>query len=159
MYWLRRLLLLLPGRRQARARELDEELRANLALAIEEAGDERSARRDFGSAARAREEARAVWFPGWDAIAQDVRFAFRTLSRAPVFTAVAVLSLALGTGAATALFSLVDTVVLKPLAYRDPGRLVYVREVVPALAHIYPSLPANIQHYRFWREQAQSFEL
>ena len=158
MYWLRRLLLLLPGRRQARARELDEELRANLALAIEEAGDERSARRDFGSAARAREEARAVWFPGWDAIAQDVRFAFRTLSRAPVFTAVAVLSLALGTGAATALFSLVDTVVLKPLAYRDPGRLVYVREVVPALAHIYPSLPANIQHYRFWREQAQSFE-
>ena len=158
MYWLRRLLLLLPGRRQARARELDEELRSNMALAIEEAGDERAARRDFGSVTRAREEARAVWFPGWDAIAQDVRFACRTLSRAPVFTAVAVLSLALGTGAATALFSLVDTVVLKPLAYREPDRLVYVREVVPPLAHIYPSLPVNIQHYRFWREQARSFE-
>jgi putative ABC transport system permease protein len=162
MYWLRRLLLLLPGRRQRRARELDEELRTNLALAVEDADgqpeQEREARIAFGSLTRAREEARGVWLPGWDTLRQDLRFALRTLARAPAFTVVAVLSLALGTGAATALFSLVNTVVLKPLAYREPGKLVMAREVLPALAHIYPSLPVNYEHYRFWREQSRAFE-
>ena len=162
MHWLRRTLLLLPGRRQRRARELDEELRTNLALAVEDAGGqpetERQARIAFGSLTRAREEARAVWLPGWDTLRQDLRFALRTLARAPAFTVVAVLSLALGTGAATALFSLVNTVVLKPLAYREPGKLVMAREVLPALAHIYPSLPVNYEHYRFWREQSRAFE-
>lgn len=105
-----------------------------------------------------KREARAVWLPGWDTLSQDLRFAVRTLARTPAFTLVAVLSLALGTGAATALFSLVDTVALKPLAYRQPGRLVFIREVVPPLAHIYPTLPVNMQHFRFWREQSRSFE-
>src|SRR5580765_5951127 len=158
MYWFRRMVLWIPGRRRARQAELEEELRANLEAAIEEAGDERAARRDFGSVTRAREEVRGVWFPGWDAISQDARVAMRSLARAPLFATVAVLSLALGTGAATALFSLVDTVVLKPLAYREPGRLVYVREVLPPLAHIYPTLPANYQHFRFWREQTRAFD-
>ena len=166
MIWLRRLLLWLPGRRRSRTRELQEELRANLSLALEDAAgsglppDEaaRQARRDFGSLTRAQEESRAVWFPGWDAVSQDLRFAVRTLARTPGFTLVAVLSLALGTGAATALFSLVDTVVLKPLAYREPGRLVFIREVIPPLAHIYPTLPVNIQHLRFWQEQSRSFD-
>ena len=162
MYWLRRLLLLLPGRRRARARELEQELEANLALALEDAAEsgipERIARRDFGNLARAREEARAVWFPGWDALTQDVRFALRTLSRAPAFTLVAILSLALGAGAATALFSLVNTIVLKPLSYREPGKLVLIREIVAPLAHIYPTMPVNIQHFRFWRDQARSFD-
>src|SRR4051794_1766022 len=158
MYWLRRLLLLLPGRRAARSRELHEELQANLSLAIEDAADPRIARRDFGSLTRAQEEARSVWFPGWDAVSQDVHFALRTLARAPVFTSVAVLSLALGIGAATALWALVDTVVLKPLAYREPGRLVAIREIVPPLAHIYPTVPVNGQHFRAWRDQASSFD-
>src|SRR5262249_13734205 len=133
-------------------------LESNLSLAIEETGDARIARRDFGNLTRAHEEARAVWFPGWDAISQDLRLAFRTLRRAPVFTAVAVLSLALGTGAATALFSLVDTVVLKPLSYRDPERLVLIREVLPPLAHIYPTVPVNMQHFLYWRDHSQSFD-
>ncbi|MGP8245881.1 MAG: ADOP family duplicated permease [Bryobacteraceae bacterium] len=162
MFWLRRLLLLLPGRRQRRARELDEELRANLALAVEDADGrpeaERQARVAFGSLTRAREEARAVWLPGWDTLRQDLRFALRTLARTPAFTIVAVLSLALGTGAATALFSLVNTVVLKPLTYREPGELVMAREILPALAHIYPTLPVNYEHYRFWREHSRAFE-
>src|SRR5579863_4603087 len=166
MIWLRRLLLCLPWKRRSRARELQEELRANLTLAVEDAAESglapeeaaRRARRDFGSVTRAQEEARAVWFPGWDTLSQDLRFALRTLVRTPGFTLVAILSLALGTGGATALFSLVDTVVLKPLSYRDPGRLVFVREVVPPLAHIYPTLPVNFQHFRFWQEQAKSFD-
>ena len=166
MQWFRRLLLLLPGRRQKRARELEEELRVNLALALDDAADSgippeeaaRTARRDFGSFTRAHEEARAVWIPGWDALSQDLRVAVRTLLRAPAFTMVAIASLALGTGAATALFSLVDTVTLKPLAYCEPGQLVFIREVIPPLAHIYPSLPVNMQHYRFWRDQARSVD-
>lgn len=166
MYWLRRLKLLLPGERRRRERELNEELNANLALAIEDARQsgasvndaERVGRRHFGSLTRAREEARAFWLPGWDTISQDVRFATRTLVRNPLFTLVAIFSLALGTGAATALFSVVDTVVLKPLAYRDPSRLVMMREIIPPMAHIYPTLPVNYQHFRYWRKQSRSFE-
>jgi putative ABC transport system permease protein len=87
-----------------------------------------------------------------------MRFATRTLLRNPVFSLIAIVSLAFGIGAATALFSVVNTVVLKPLAYREPGQLVMVREVLPPLAHIYPSMPANIQHFRFWRNEARTFQ-
>lgn len=163
---LRRLLLVIPGRRRARERELQEELEANLALAIREAVDsgmppetaERLARRDFGNLTRAGEEARDVWLPGWDAIASDFRYAWRSLRHNPMFSVVAVLSLALGTGAATALFSVVNAVLLKPLAYEQPGQLLLVREIVGPLAHIYPTLPVNYQHFRTWREQAKSFD-
>jgi putative ABC transport system permease protein len=166
MYWLRRLMLLLPAQRRRRERELQEELQANLSLAVRDAAEsglsaeeaERSARRDFGNLTRAREEARSFWLPGWDSISQDLRFATRTLLRNRVFSLIAILSLALGIGAATALFSVVNTVVLKPLAYREPGRLLLVREVLPPLAHIYPSMPVNFQHFRFWRDEARTFE-
>jgi predicted permease len=163
MYWFRRFLLLLPWARRARERELDAELRANLALAIEDAPDSspgamRRARRDFGSVTLAHEASRALWLPGWDAFAQDVRYSIRTLLSAPAFTLVAILSLALGLGAAAALFSIVNTVVLKPLAYREPGRLILIREVVKPLAHFYPTLPVNYEHFRFWRDNAKGFE-
>jgi predicted permease len=167
MYWLRRLLLLLPWRRRERARQLEEEMRSNLALALDDAAQASEAaspeaarlvRRDFGNLAVAHQQTRSTWMPGWDALRQDIRFSVRALLRAPAFTGVAVLSLALGIGAAAALFSLVNTVVLKPLSYREPGRLLYVREVVKPLQHIYPTLPVNYQHFLFWRENAQSFE-
>jgi predicted permease len=162
MYWLRRFLLLLPWIRRTRERELEEELRANLALAIEDAPDSnnaaRLARRDFGNVTLAHEASRDLWLPEWDALAQDVRFSIRTLLAAPAFTLVAILSLALGIGAAITLFSIVNTVVLKPLAYREPGRLIFIREVVKPLAYFYPTLPVNYEHFRFWRDNARSFE-
>lgn len=94
----------------------------------------------------------------WNDISRELRHASRALGRSPGFATVAVLSLTLGIGAATALFSLVDTVLLKPLPYREPDRLVFLREVVPPLAHVYPTVPVNIQHLRFWQQQNHTFD-
>jgi predicted permease len=89
---------------------------------------------------------------------RDLRFAARVLLREPGFTTIAILMLALGIGANTAIFSVVDGVLLKPLAYRDPGRLVSIREVVPEITHLYPSIPVNARHFVEWRKQCASFE-
>ncbi len=63
--------------------------------------------------------------------AQDLRYGARLLAKAPAFTAIALLALALGMGATTAIFSVVDTVLLKPLPFRDPERLLVVWEKNP----------------------------
>jgi len=88
----------------------------------------------------------------------DIRFALRTLLRERWFASMAVLSLAVGIGANTAIFSVVNGVLLRPLPYRDPERLVGIREVVPKLAHLYPSLPVNFSHYYEWRQHCSALE-
>ena len=88
----------------------------------------------------------------------DIRYAFRTLLRERGFASMAVLSLAIGIGANTAIFSVVNGVLLRPLPYPNPERLYTIREVVPKLAHLYPSLPVNFSHYYEWRTRCSALE-
>lgn len=77
-----------------------------------------------GNATRLRERSRAVWgFPALDSVTQDIRYGMRQIVRAPTFSAVAILSLAIGVGATTAVFSLAHAVLLQTMPMRDPARL------------------------------------
>ena len=87
-----------------------------------------------------------------------MRHALRVLSREKAFAAFAVLTLGLGIGAVTTIFSVVDTVLLKPLAYKEPARLYAAAESSPKLARVYPRLPVNAAHFRSWQEQCRSCE-
>jgi len=83
----------------------------------------------------------------------DVRYAFRLLAKSPVFTAIAILTLALGIGANTAIFTVVNAVLLRPLPFQDPARLVLVAEKSP-----YPTISTSYQNWLDWRDQSHSFE-
>src|SRR5687768_10177849 len=93
-----------------------------------------------------------------DTILNDLRYALRSLRRTPGFTTAAVLTLAIGIGANTAIFSIVDHVILRPLAYDDPDRLYVVHEVVPRLAHIAPAIPVSANHFLEWKRGTNAFE-
>ena len=84
---------------------------------------------------------------------QDLRYAVRLLLKSPGFTAIAVLTLALGIGANTAIFSVVNAVLLRPLAFRNPSRLVIVAEKSP-----FPTITTSYQNYVDWHDQSRSFE-
>src|SRR5438067_5897619 len=96
-----------------------------------------------------------MWNSGFG---QDIRYALRSMLKSPGFTAVTILSLGLGIGANTAIFSIVNSVLLRPLAYREPGQLFGIRERVAQMSHLYPSLPANPLHIQEWRKQCPSIE-
>lgn len=122
--------------------EMKEELRSHLRLRAEHlerlgltcAEAERRARIEFGSEERCKEECReAVGGSFIDSLIQDVRFSFRMFRKSPGFTAVVILTIALGIGATTAIFSVVDATLLHPLPYPQPEELVSLRADFPGL--------------------------
>ncbi len=152
----------LPLWRRRQKDELDEEIRAHLAAAVRErmergesrAQAEAAARREFGNAGLIAEITREMW--GWvslDRLAQDVRYGLRQLRRNPGFTLTAILTLALGIGGNTAIFSAVSAVFLRPLPVKSPNEIVSFRNTASNAMFDFFSYP----NYRDVRDQNQVF--
>ncbi len=150
-------MLLGRGREDAR---LEDELRFHLERQVAEnvaagmSADEAryAAMRTFGNAALLRDETRATWSWGWlESVLRDIRFGVRRLARAPGFAATAILIIALGIGANVALFTIVRSVLLSPLPYRDPDQLVSLFE--HDSDQVYHSLYLPVSAGSFWEWQ------
>ena len=143
--------------------DLDDEFAAHLAIETRQLMDrgmtrqqaETEARRLFGSRALIAENTREV--RGFAALArfwQDMRYAFRVLRRGPGFTAAAVLSLALGIGATTAVFSIADTIFLRPLPYANAAQLVWLGVHFSGIGRDFLPSP----DYVAWRRGNRTFQ-
>jgi predicted permease len=135
--------------------ELEEEEQRENGLSPEEA--RYAARRAFGNPALIREQSHAIWSWNWiETLARDLRYSLRTLHRTPGFSTIAIVVMALGIGANIALFTVVRSVLLKPLPYRDPDRLVLMYESDKDHPHAHPWLPADAGSFWQWQRAAQS---
>lgn len=133
---------------------LDRETRDNIERGMSPADARAAALRKFGNVLLAEEETRAVWRRPWlDQLLLDLTFGLRTLRRAPSFTLVAVFTLAVGIGLNTAVFSVVNSVLLRPLAYPHPERLVWLGDYDPAIHHDMVMLSDFIA----WRAASHSY--
>jgi predicted permease len=136
--------------------ELEEEEQRESGISVEDACF--AALRAFGNPALIREHTRAVWSCNWlESVARDLRLSVRALLRAPGFTVVAILVMAMGIGANIALFTVVRGVLLRPLPFQDPDRLVMLYEwgLHENDAEGYNTVSGGM--YAEWKKQNQSF--
>ena len=118
---------------------------------------EAGARREFGNVTHVKEVTRETWGTLWiERLVQDLRYAARSLRRTPAFSLVAILTLALGIGVNTAVFTVVNGVLLRPLPFPDPERLVAISYDYQSPFLAYPGLVDS--HYLEYRNAARSFE-
>jgi predicted permease len=152
-------------RKKAGDEDLERDLRAHLELEaqeLHEAGvpkDEAhyAARRALGNTTSLKEEMRAMWrWTSLERVAQDARYVLRMLRRNPAFAIAAILTLTLGIGANTAIFSLVNAVLLRPLPFRDPGGLMSFWGENPQLGFMGPASVCD-PDFLTWRQQNRSF--
>lgn len=167
MRWLAQLrmkLQMLFARSEAGSR-LDDELQFHLDQQIAEnidsgmtAEDARyAALRTFGNPALLREQSRATWNWNWlEFFLRDLRYSIRTLGRTPGFSVVAIAVVALGIGANVVLFTIVHSVLLKPLPFRDPGRLVTLYEADSKFKSPFPYLPIDAGSFAIWQSATKS---
>ena len=136
---------------------LDRQIGEHIARGMSPEDAKSAALRAFGSVERLKEESRdARGLNFIDNLLQDLRYGLRTLGRTPGFAAVAVITLALGIGANTAMFSVLNGVVLRPLPYKDPSRLAFLWTDDPK--HGVHEEGTGYSTYEDWRRESRAFE-
>ena len=150
-------------RKERLDRDLEEEIRSHLELLIDDKISEgmgrdeavRAARIELGGIEELKENVRAVRTGVWlTTVPQDFHFALRMLRKTPGFTLTAITALTLGIGANVAIFSVVNTVILKPLAAPDPDRIVQIEQAFDGV----PSSGTGYPEFNLWKEQTNIFE-
>jgi|SRR5579871_152803 len=121
-------------RQDQRERDLERELRSHVEAEAEETKDLYAARRALGNATLIREDVRAIWgWTFWECLARDIRVALRGIRKSPGWAGIAIVTLALGIGANSAIFSILDAVLLRPLPYPHPERLFRIWQSQPKM--------------------------
>jgi predicted permease len=169
MRWLERfrMAMLTLFRRQSESVRLNDELqfhleqqvKENIASGLNPEEARYAALRTFGNPTVLSDQARSNWSWNWlEKILRDVRYGARTLTRSPGFALTAILVMALGIGATTSLFTIVRAVLLKPLPFRDPDKLVMVYEHFRTRIGDHEFNPVSPADFRDWRQQTHGFQ-